>query len=113
MTGNALKEFSRIADYDKDLAPLQEALMEIDSLLSDFCRDLSSYMDSLTFDEETFFETEKRLDLINSLKAKYGQTIHEILSYQEGTAGKIRKTSKIRRKFPVTERKTYAGRKDS
>ena len=24
MTGNALKEFSRIADYDKDLAPLQE-----------------------------------------------------------------------------------------
>ncbi len=33
MTGNALKEFSRIADYDKDLAPLQEALVEIDSLL--------------------------------------------------------------------------------
>ena len=28
MTGNALKEFSRIADYDKDLAPLQEALVE-------------------------------------------------------------------------------------
>ena len=40
-----LKEFSRIADYDKELAPLQEALVEIDSLLSDFCRDLSSYMD--------------------------------------------------------------------
>ncbi len=53
MTGNALKEFSRIADYDKELAPLQEALVEIDSLLSDFCRDV--YMDSLTFDEETFF----------------------------------------------------------
>ena len=67
MTGNALKEFSRIADYDKDLAPLQEALMEIDSLLSDFCRDLSSYMDSLTFDEETFYESENRLYLINSL----------------------------------------------
>lgn len=59
MTGNALKEFSRIADYDKDLAPLQEALVEIDSLLSDFCRDLSSYMDSLTFDEETFLKQKK------------------------------------------------------
>ena len=91
MTGNALKEFSRIADYDKDLAPLQEALVEIDSLLSDFCRDLSSYMDSLTFDEETFFETEKRLDLINSLKAKYGQTIHEILSYQKEQQEKLEK----------------------
>ncbi len=27
MTGNALKEFSRIVDYDKELAPLQEALV--------------------------------------------------------------------------------------
>ena len=54
-----LKEFSRIADYDKDLAPLQEALVEIDSLLGDFCRDLSSYMDSLTFDEETFLKQKK------------------------------------------------------
>ena len=95
MTGNALKEFSRIVDYDKELAPLQEALGEIDSLLSDFCRDLSSYMDSLTFDEETFFETEKRLDLINSLKAKYGQTIPEILSYQKEQQEKLEKLQKF------------------
>ena len=113
MTGNALKEFSRIADYDKDLAPLQEALVEIDSLLGDFCRDLSSYMDSLTFDEETFFETEKRLDLVNNLKAKYGQTIQEILSYQKEQQKKLEKLQRFERKFPVTERKTYAGRKDS
>ena len=99
MTGNALKEFSRIADYDKDLAPLQEALVEIDSLLGDFCRDLSSYMDSLTFDEETFFETEKDLDLVNNLKAKYGQTIQEILSYQKEQQKKLEKTSKIRKKI--------------
>ena len=59
MTGNALKEFSRIADYDKDLAPLQEALVEIDSLLSDFCRDLSSYMDSLTLTKKLFLKQKK------------------------------------------------------
>ena len=91
MTGNALKEFSRIADYDKELAPLQEALVEIDSLLSDFCRDLSSYMDSLTFDEETFFETEKRLDLINGLKAKYGREIKDIFVYRDQQKKKLEK----------------------
>ena len=111
MTGNALKEFSRIADYDKDLAPLQEALMEIDSLLSDFCRDLSSYMDSLTFDEETFFETEKRLDLINSLKAKYGQTIHEILSYQKEQQEKLEKLQRFEENFRLLKEKLMQAEK--
>ena len=105
MTGNALKEFSRIVDYDKELAPLQEALGEIDSLLSDFCRDLSSYMDSLTFDEETFFETEKRLDLINGLKAKYGQTIPEILSYQKEQQEKLEKLQKFEENFQFLKEK--------
>lgn len=111
MTGNALKEFSRIADYDKDLAPLQEALVEIDSLLSDFCRDLSSYMDSLTFDEETFFETEKRLDLINSLKAKYGQTIHEILSYQKEQQEKLEKLQRFEENFRLLKEKLIQAEK--
>ena len=99
MTGTALKEFSRVSDYDKELMPLMETLTEIDSLLSDFNRDLSSYIDSLTFDEETFFETEKRLDLINGLKAKYGQTIEEILSYQEEQQQKLEKLEKFEENF--------------
>lgn len=111
MTGNALKEFSRIADYDKDLAPLQEALVEIDSLLGDFCRDLSSYMDSLTFDEETFFETEKRLDLVNSLKAKYGQTIQEILSYQKEQQKKLEKLQRFEENFRLLKEKLMQAEK--
>ena len=111
MTGNALKEFSRIVDYDKELAPLQEALGEIDSLLSDFCRDLSSYMDSLTFDEETFFETEKRLDLINGLKAKYGQTIPEILSYQKEQQEKLEKLQKFEENFQFLKEKLVQAEK--
>ena len=84
---------------------------EIDSLLSDFCRDLSSYMDSLTFDEETFFETEKRLDLINSLKAKYGQTIPEILSYQKEQQEKLEKLQKFEENFQFLKEKLVQSEK--
>ena len=58
-------------------------LQEVDSLLNDFNRELSSYVEDLNFDDETFYETEKRLDLINNLKAKYGQSIEEIQKYGE------------------------------
>ena len=50
--------------------------------LNDFNRDLSGYMDTLSFDEQDFRDTEERLDLINRLKAKYGAAIEDILSYQ-------------------------------
>ena len=39
-------------------------------------------MDTLSFDEQDFRDTEERLDLINRLKAKYGTAIEDILSYQ-------------------------------
>ncbi len=72
-------------EYDKASSTFKRQLLwKSILLLSDASRDLSSYMD-FDFDEETFFETEKRLDLINGLKAKYGQTIHEILSYQKNS----------------------------
>ena len=45
--------------------------------MNDFNRELSSYVDELNFDGETFYETERRLDLINNLKAKYGQSIEQ------------------------------------
>ncbi len=49
--------------------------------------------------KKTFYETEKRLDLINRLKAKYGQTIQEILSYQKEQQEKLEKLQKYEENF--------------
>ena len=87
--GTALRELSRVSEYDSELETLEGSLQEIDALLNDFNRELSSYMDDLTFDDQTFYETEKRLDLINGLKAKYGQSIEQILAYQKKQQEKL------------------------
>ena len=58
-------------------------LVEIDSLLNDFNRELLEYAKSFEFSEEEFYETENRLNEINRLKAKYGNTVNEILEYAE------------------------------
>ena len=87
--GNAVKELMRVTEYDSQLESMSGTLQEVDSLLNDFNRELSSYVEDLNFDDETFFETEKRLDLINNLKAKYGQSIEEIQKYGERQKQKL------------------------
>ena len=92
--GEALKEFSHVTQYDSELAPMAETLASVDGLLNDFNRELSAYLDDMTFDEGEFYETERRLDLINGLKAKYGRTIEDIFSYRKLQEEKLEKLRK-------------------
>ncbi|MBR6477552.1 MAG: DNA repair protein RecN [Lachnospiraceae bacterium] len=78
-----LRAISSVAAYDKRLAELEEQLSEVDSLLADYNRDLADYMEDVTYDEAALRETEDRLNLINRLKEKYGNTISDILAYEE------------------------------
>ncbi len=81
--GRALRELQSVAEYDPQLGELGSQLEEIDDLLNDFNRELSSYMSDGEFDEETFYETEKRLDLVNHLKDKFGGSIEAVLQAKE------------------------------
>ncbi len=83
MIGHALKKLESVSSYDDALADLVSQLSDIDSLLNDFNRALSDYGDGLSFEAESFQETEDRLNLINKLKSKYGSTIEKILAYKD------------------------------
>lgn len=59
-------------------------------------------MDDMTFDESVFYETEHRLDLLNGLKAKYGQRIEEIQEYQKKQQEKLNKLQKYEEIFEAS-----------
>ena len=79
----ALRAFAEVTDYDEKAKELYGQLAEIDALLNDFNRELSEYSSSLEYSEEDFYNAENRLNEINHLKTKYGNTIEEILDYQK------------------------------
>ena len=81
--GRALREVQSVAEYDPQLGELASQLEEIDDLLNDFNRELSGYISDGEFDEETFYEVEKRLDLVNHLKEKFGGSIDAVLKAKE------------------------------
>ena len=80
---------SEASAYDEHIKELYGELLEIDSLLNDFNRELSDCQEEFRFSEEEFYETENRLNTINHLKTKYGKTIEDILEYAEETEKKL------------------------
>lgn len=79
----ALRALRNVSAYDKRLGELEGQLSEIDNLLADYNRDVAEYMSDCEFDEEEFAEVEERLNTVNHLKGKYGNTIEEVIVYGE------------------------------
>lgn len=77
----AIRALQEISDFDENASQLYNQLLDADSLLNDFNRELSEYAKSFEFSEDEFKATEERLNLINHLKAKYGKTVNDILAY--------------------------------
>lgn len=87
----AIGSLNDAARYDEKAKELYDQLSEVDSLLNDFNRELSDYTSSFDFSEEEFYEVETRLNVVNHLKSKYGNSIEEILAYCEEKEEKLRK----------------------
>lgn len=89
LIGRCIQKMAQAISMDKDLEPLYNQISEIDNLLNDFNRELSDSMGDFTFDGESLLEVEKRLDLINGLKVKYGNTIQKIEEYYDSITEKL------------------------
>ena len=83
LIGRAVRELKNVIMLDEEAGILADQLLEIDNLLNDFNRSMADYQESLTFDEEEYARIRDRLDLINHLKGKYGQTVEAVLQELE------------------------------
>lgn len=89
--GRALREIRSVSSYDDVLKEFEQQLLDIDSLLNDYNRGIADYLSELEFDGELFDCTEKRLNLLNHLKTKYGSTIEDILAYRDRAESTLEK----------------------
>ncbi len=83
MVGRAVRELTSVVSYDEALNDLLSQLSDVENLLSDFGHSLSGYMKDLEFDDETFHNTEERLNTLNHLKDKYGGSLEAVLKYRD------------------------------
>ncbi|GIO30753.1 MULTISPECIES: DNA repair protein RecN [Paenibacillus] len=78
----AVTRLEDVAQYDeKELKPILEQLQSAYYQLEDVAFQLRNYRDDIEFNPERLDEVEERLDLIASLRRKYGESVDEILAY--------------------------------
>ncbi len=91
----AIRALEKIEMIDKKYEKASSSLKNIYYELQELARDISSYKDDTYFDEEERNNVEERLDLIHSLKRKYGNTIEEILQYKDKIKEELEKIENL------------------
>ena len=91
----AIKAVEKISDLDKKYEDTLCQLKGVYYEVQELSRDISSLNSDMYFDENERNEIEERLDLIFSLKRKYGNSIKEILDYKENVENEIERINNL------------------
>ena len=79
----AVMDINSIKGMDEKISQFQTELYDIDNLCRELTSQIYDYNSGMDFNPEYVREVEERLDAINHLKLKYGNSIEEILRYKE------------------------------
>jgi DNA repair protein RecN (Recombination protein N) len=85
----AVREIERALKFDEALSPLLEALNSALYAADDAMREVRSYRDSVEFNPARLSQIEDRLDLLKSLKRKYGEDVAAVLAYRAEIGQKL------------------------
>ena len=77
-----IRSLEKIENIDQKYQETVNSLKSVYYEIQEISRDISNYKEEIYFDEEEQKQVDERLDLIFSLKRKYGNSIKEILDYK-------------------------------
>jgi len=78
---HALTSLENAKDYDDDIASKVEELSNHYYLVEELAHSMRNQLDSMEYSEDELNSVESRLNEINRLKKKYGESVDEIIEY--------------------------------
>ena len=95
LLSTSIRSLEKIEQIDEKYAQTVSGLKSVYYELQEISKDISSYIQDTYFDEQERNDIEERLDLIYDLKRKYGNSIKEILEYNEEIKQEIDKIENL------------------
>lgn len=108
----SLHLIEKAVQYDPALEEIRKPLEESLLTLEETTYSIRDYISKLAYDPEELANIRERLDLINSLKRKYGESIEEILNFLSNAKKKLKELKQssceleeLKEKLPEIEKK--------
>jgi DNA repair protein RecN (Recombination protein N) len=87
--GKAVESLEELKGYDENIHQLLENVSSALYLVEEAARDLVSYRDNIEFQPGRLEEIESRLSEISRLKAKYGESVDQIIKFRDDAAAQL------------------------
>lgn len=86
---NAKRALESLSDIDEKALPYSEKASELYYEIEELSHDISSYTSTIEYNERELREIDDRLDVINTLKRKFGGEISDILKFYDDSCEKL------------------------
>ena len=93
LVSEAVGRVEKLAQIDPSMAETAGEGQGVLDLLAELSRTLQDYAEELEFNPERLEEVEERIDLLNNLKRKYGDTIDQINAFGERAQSELEELS--------------------
>ena len=94
----AIRDIEKISDFKAEYNSILQVLKSSYYEIQENLREISAEVNEVEFDEEELNNLEERLELINKLKRKYGNTIAEIIEYANSKRDEIDRINNLEEK---------------
>lgn len=91
LINKSLSFIADIKEFDNKLEPIYNRLSDINYELQDINRELSFYLNNIDVDLERLNYLHERIDLVNKLKRKYGNSIDLIYKFRDEAEERLNK----------------------
>jgi len=91
--GEAIESLAALAKIDASQAEIHERSALLLENLGDITRDLRSYLESVEYSPDRLDEVEERLDVLESLKRKYGGTLEAVIEFGKNASEELESIS--------------------
>ncbi|MDX1931592.1 MAG: DNA repair protein RecN [Capsulimonadales bacterium] len=99
----AVSEIEHAVRLDERLATLLESLQNALYAAEDAAREVRDYRDGIEFNPQRLEEIENRLDLLKTLKRKYGDTVADVLRYRQEIGERLETLENAEERIAVLE----------
>ena len=103
MFADADKSIRTLAEIDHDLEQLATQSETINTQLADISMSLQDYIEQIEYNPKRLEQTETRLNLITTLKKKYGEDEAAVLTFAENAREKLEKISHVEERIQELE----------